>query len=645
MAIGTGELVAGRYLVVSLLGRGGMGVVWRAVDQRLQREVAVKQLTLPDGLAEPLRGRLFARMEREAMAAARLKHPGIVTVYDQVSDEEGLPWIVMEMVNGRSLEDLVAQEGRLPVAEVARIGLCMLASLKVAHAAGVVHRDVKPANVLLEGDRVVLTDFGIAAIDGEAKLTHTGSLLGTPSYMSPEQVAATVVTSATDLWSLGATLYTAVEGRAPFQAATPSALFLAINQENPAPGEHAGALGPLLDGLLRKDPVERLTAEEADALLNAVTAEHSFGGPGPVTRNDDASVTSVEQPRRYSRRTVLTVAVGTALGTAAAVPSAINALSDDHPKASVTKPPAAARSTPATPPLPRKARLLSTLTGHKKDVYSVAFSPDGKILATGSTDKTVKLWNVADRTLIATLTGHENSVFAVAFSPDGTTLATGSRDETIKLWSIADHTLKTTLTDHDNSVFAVAFSPDGTTLASGSSDKTVKLWDLPGNTLITLARHKDDVYSVAFSPDGATLATASIDKTVKLWSVAGHTLITTLTGYKNWVLAVAFSPDGTTLATGSGENTVKLWNTTSNALIATLTGHSDDVYALAYSPDGTILATASTDDRVKLWDTKTRTLLTTLTGHSNDVYAVAYSSDGTTLATGSADDTVKLWAT
>jgi serine/threonine protein kinase len=193
-------MLAGRYRILAPLGRGGMGAVWRAWDCDLDRTVAVKELRLPEEISEQERQVFYSRLEREARAAARPKHPGIVTVYDRVLGDDDRPWIVMEYVKGGSLQDLLAEHQQLPVATVAAIGAQMVVSLRLAHEHGVVHRDIKPANVLLEGDRVVLTDFGIATLEGDATLTRSGSILGTPAFMAPEQVRGLAATPETDLW-------------------------------------------------------------------------------------------------------------------------------------------------------------------------------------------------------------------------------------------------------------------------------------------------------------------------------------------------------------------------------------------------------------------------------------------------------------
>ncbi|WP_260613867.1 serine/threonine-protein kinase, partial [Streptomyces sp. WAC07061] len=271
-----GRLLAGRYRLAALLGQGGMGTVWRAHDEQLDREVALKELRLPEGLDAAGQQAWIARLDREARAAARPKHPGVITVHDRIADEDGRPWIVMELVRGRSLDDLVKEDGPLPPARVALIGRQVLDALRAVHATGVVHRDIKPANVLLEGDRVVLTDFGIASVEGEPGLTRSGALMGTPVYMSPEQMRGLPATAESDLWSLGATLYTAVEGHPPFNGSGSWAVFVAVATEDPVPAVRAGELGPVLTGLLRKDPAQRLTAEEAYELLAGPA-----GGAGP----------------------------------------------------------------------------------------------------------------------------------------------------------------------------------------------------------------------------------------------------------------------------------------------------------------------------------------------------------------------------
>ncbi|MBV6696652.1 serine/threonine protein kinase [Kitasatospora aureofaciens] len=260
-----------------------MGTVWRAHDEQLDRDVAVKELRLPEGLEAVERDSWIARLDREARAAARLKHPGVITVHDRIAGGDGRPWIVMELVRGRSLDDLIKADGPLPPGRVAYIGLQVLAALRAAHGAGITHRDIKPSNVLLEGERVVLTDFGIAAVEGDLALTRSGELMGTPAYMAPEQVRGLPATAESDLWSLGATLYTALEGRPPFGGASAGAVFVAIATEEPAPAVHAGPLGPVLTGLLRKDPGQRLTAAAAHELLTGLTRDTKPLPPQPVT--------------------------------------------------------------------------------------------------------------------------------------------------------------------------------------------------------------------------------------------------------------------------------------------------------------------------------------------------------------------------
>ncbi|MFN7384702.1 MAG: protein kinase domain-containing protein [Dolichospermum sp.] len=288
--------------------------------------------------------------------------------------------------------------------------------------------------------------------------------------------------------------------------------------------------------------------------------------------------------------------------------------------------------------------LEKTLKGHFNWVRSVAYSPDGQTLASGSDDNTIKLWNVNTGNLLQTFTGHSDLVWSVAYSPDGQTLASGSWDKTIKLWDVKTGNLLQTLKGHSDFVISVAYSPDGQTLASGSSDGTIKLWNIKtGKLLQTLKGHYVSVISVAYSPNGQTLASGSWDndKTIKLWNVKTGKLLQTLEGHSDSVYSVAYSPDGKTLASGSCDKTIKLWNVKTGNLLQTLEGHSSWVISVAYSPDGQTLASGSDDKTIKLWDVKTGELLQTFTAHSNSVLSVAYSRDGQTLASGSGD--VKIW--
>ena len=279
---GTERVIAGRYRLLSPLGEGGMGTVWRARDEVLQREVAVKEVRAPGGLASDDVERMYARLEREAWAAARVANRNVVTVYD-VATEDGRPWIVMELVRGMSLADLLDAEGPLTPQRTAHIGAEVLAALRAAHDAGVLHRDVKPANVLISNDgRVVLTDFGIAMVEGSSALTMTGEVIGSPEFLAPERALGRTPGPESDLWALGVLLYAAVEGHSPFRQNTPlSTLRAIVDEELPTP-RLAGPLTPVIEGLLRKDPAERMSAEQAERDLRLVAAggtPHAYTAP------------------------------------------------------------------------------------------------------------------------------------------------------------------------------------------------------------------------------------------------------------------------------------------------------------------------------------------------------------------------------
>ncbi|ANB08077.1 serine/threonine protein kinase [Streptomyces ambofaciens] len=262
-----GRLVAGRYRLGDTIGSGGMGRVWRAHDEVLHRTVAIKELTAALYVSESDQAILLARTRGEARAAARINHSAVVTVHD-VLEHDGRPWIVMEMVEGRSLADAVKDEERVDPREAARVGLWVLRALRAAHTAGVLHRDVKPGNVLLADDgRVLLTDFGIAQIEGDSTITRTGEVVGSVDYLAPERVRGHDPGPSSDLWALGATLYTAVEGRSPFRRTSPLTTMQAVVEEEATEPRHAGPLAPVISALLRKNPDERPDVTETEHML------------------------------------------------------------------------------------------------------------------------------------------------------------------------------------------------------------------------------------------------------------------------------------------------------------------------------------------------------------------------------------------
>jgi eukaryotic-like serine/threonine-protein kinase len=346
----TARVLAGRYRLGAVIGRGGMGAVWQARDELLNRDVAIKEIVWPPQLDPAERETARRRAVREAQLAARLSHPNVVGIYD-ILEEDGRPCIVMELVPFSSLRDVLAEDGPMSPAEAAQVGLSVLAALRAVHGAGVVHRDVKPANILLgPWDRVVLADFGIAKAADSPALTASGVLLGSPSYLAPERARGGRAGAAADLWALGVSLYAAVEGRPPFERDSMIASLTAVVADEPEPAPHAGPLWPVIEGLLRKDPADRLDAAGAERLLRRIVPDKA----APPARPAEAAEAAGQGRRGGFRSRRAPVIALTAVVAVAVIAVGIAMAFGRHPSQPAARqaPPAASRLAPSSVPPP-----------------------------------------------------------------------------------------------------------------------------------------------------------------------------------------------------------------------------------------------------------------------------------------------------
>jgi eukaryotic-like serine/threonine-protein kinase len=362
-----GRVVAGRYRLSAVIGRGGMGIVWQARDELLSRDVAVKEMIWPPYLTDAERQAACRRATREAQVAARLNHRNVIRVFDIV-EEDGCPWIIMELLPYRSLLDVIEEEGPLTPAKAAQVGLQILAALRAAHAAGIIHRDVKPANILIgPGNRAVLTDFGIAWAADNPAATTVGVIIGSPSYIAPERARGGHSGAPADLWGLGASLYAAVEGRPPFERANALASITAVIADELAPATHAGPLWPVLSGLLRKDPDKRLDAAETERMLRRVSAAPAYvvGSPDSAPRRSQSSLAAAVGTAALLVLAAGGSAVGLGLGrssqdqTPASVAVTPPFATSPHPAAATPHPskPASPHTTARTSPAKTPSRL------------------------------------------------------------------------------------------------------------------------------------------------------------------------------------------------------------------------------------------------------------------------------------------------
>ena len=635
------DALAEHYEIQKELGRGGMAIVYKAVQQSLGRPVALK--VLPQGLTHDRK--LLERFHREARSAALLNHPHIVTIFDE-GELNGVHYMAMEYLTGRDLHDMVQENGSVSAEEAVSLVAPVAEALGYAHENDTVHRDVKSSNVMVtDVGRPVLMDFGIAYASSESRLTQTGTVLGTPEYMSPEQARGNEVDSRSDLYSLGVVLYETLTTKLPHTGGHPMSVVYKVLHESYKPLRHVDETIPewmeqIVARLLMKDPNDRFQTgkEVADALHSKDPGEHV-----PIPDPPSGDGTSVSVPDSVGDG-------GGSPQTQVYRPSDDAADAPEPAGSNVTTvEDAAETSGDGASPQRQRLHIVRSMKGNADWVNAVTFSPDGQYALSGGANNAVKLWEVVTGNLVQTFEGLESQPISVALSPDGDHLVSESSDGVVQLWNVDAGEPVRVFENSSEAVLDATFSPDGTQVLSGSGDAgTLRLWNTTtGEVDLTFDSHPEAIFSLAFSPDGKYVLSGSGQSgTLRLWDATSGSIVRTLEGTSKdatYVFSVAFSPDGRYALSGTDDMCAHLWEVETGELVRTFEGHTGLVIAVAFSPDGQYVLSGSSDMKVQLWKVDTGNLGYVFEGEDEGVNAIAFSPDGRYVLSGSKDSDVKLW--
>jgi WD40 repeat protein len=555
--------------------------------------------------------------------------PKITTYFEQ--DEEF--YIVEEAIDGTRLSNETSAGRRYSEAELIQFLRQVLSNLHIAHSSNMVHGDICPRNLIRRKNNqvsnssdqhFVLTNF--AVLKGiYATAAQNGVVLGTPSYMPFEQALGNFTPSC-DIYALGLTAIQLLTGLHPSQLVRREDLNLLDWQMG---SEIHPRLAIILNRMVKHHPEARYqTAQEVLYDLDDL----------PMQDAENFQMPTFTLSQNTNRWAIALVCI-------AGISWGVINFSQYLPKFAITPTPTPTVTEPVT--VTSNYQLRLTLKGHTGWVRAVAFFPNGFSFASGSYDRTLKLWNIRDNQSFGTLSNHLGSISginAIAVHPNGNTFAMACIDKSIKLWNFRSGKPVRNIEAHSGQVYSVAYSPDGNTLVSASADKTIKLWNWrKGELLQTFEGHQDKVVSVAFYPDGKRIASASFDKTIRIWDVNTGKQVLILTGHAAPVNAIAFSPDGKLLASGSQDQTVKIWDVSTGTVVRTLSGHVGGVLAVDFNRDGTAIASGGVDKTIQIWDVKTGKSMQILNQHEAPVLSLSFNPKDETLVSGSADRTVKVW--
>jgi serine/threonine protein kinase len=658
----------GSYRLTARLGSGGMGKVYLARTAS-GRQVVIKVIRSEHAENEEFR----TRFAREAEIARRVGGFHTAQVVDADPDADP-PWIATAHIPGPTLDQAVRKHG--PIAPPALLVLAagLAEGLKAVHACGLVHRDLKPGNIILTHDGPRIIDFGIARPLDASSVTAQGAVFGTLPYMSPEQTDGSHVDPPSDVFSLGTVLAYAATGTNPFSGATMAETLRRIISPAPDPGDIAPDVRALIaecwnhDPALRPTPEQILTRFESLDLQDAWPPDHlaALEGIGPATGHSSQPPVSgsASQPPVSGPSSQPPVSGSSSQPSAAGHSSPPRAAghtswppvtgSPSHPRAAGTPswPPASGSpvSDPpnSNPPNSNPPPLRGPAVGPAPMTAGYRGAPPPPPMAprpasagtarTAPSGRAIGQW-IVGFVAVATVGILIVAGFVWVSSPDeGNGSGTGPDP------SGGNQASETGVFDHGDDVQSIAFSPDGTTLATGGNDDAARVWDIEsGDEIAVFEGHEDWVRSVAFSPDGTMLATGGDDRTARVWDIESGEETAVFEGHEDWVRSVAFSPDGTMLATGSDDRTARVWDVESGEETATLEGHEDWIQSVAFSPDGTMLATGGDDSTVRLWDPADGDAIDTLSGLTGYGLTVAFSPDGTTLAAGGSDAAPRIW--